>query len=367
MIVQRPPTRRSHSRLDDPARVVRARRRPAWPSWEVNASKTTSGGASITRSSRSSSVIGAPRRTRRTDPAGAPTRAGSRSIQPVASSSCAGPSRHSRARPTFAVMTRSTVSRMPTCFLRPLSVRPNGSASSPIVAGPRASRSRMPRRVGSERAKNVRSRVPLWCTDRCTIARHRGREGGRMNDEPRSASSSSTCRCRWTASPLAATGRWTGSASAQPYDGHRQRAVAELLGQTGLLVLGGRAGQDMAQAWPSSRSATGEFMNALPKVVFSSTLTDVEWGNARVTDRPAEEEIPELKGEAGQGHRRLRRSELRPLARRPRPDRRVPHQRPAGRARRRPAAAAGLPEPLRLELVSSTAWADGPITQPTWR
>jgi hypothetical protein len=64
---------------------------------------------------------------------------------------------------------------------------------------------------------------------------------------------------------------------------HRQRAVAELLGQTGMLVLGRRGGEDMAQAWPSSHSSTGELMNALPKVAFSSTLTHVEWTNARVS------------------------------------------------------------------------------------
>ena len=85
----------------------------------------------------------------------------------------------------------------------------------------------------------------------------------------------------------------------QPHGAHRQRAVAELLGQTGMLVLGRRGGEDMAQAWPSSQSPTGEFMNALPKVVFSSALTDVKWTNARVTDRPADEEIPELKGQPG--------------------------------------------------------------------
>ena len=45
---------------------------------------------------------------------------------------------------------------------------------------------------------------------------------------------------------------WLGDA--QPYGAHRQRAVAELLGQTGLLVLGRRSGQDMAQAWPGSRA-----------------------------------------------------------------------------------------------------------------
>lgn len=83
---------------------------------------------------------------------------------------------------------------------------------------------------------------------------------------------------------------WLGEG--QRHDDHRQRAVAELLGQTGLLVLGRRAAQDMARAWPSSQSPTGELMNALPKVVFSSTLTEVEWSNARVSDRPVQEEIP---------------------------------------------------------------------------
>ena len=34
----------------------------------------------------------------------------------------------------------------------------------------------------------------------------------------------------------------------QPYGAQRQRAVEELLGRAGLLVLGARAGQDMARA-----------------------------------------------------------------------------------------------------------------------
>ena len=85
----------------------------------------------------------------------------------------------------------------------------------------------------------------------------------------------------------------------QRHGAHRQRAVAELLGQTGMLVLGRRGGEEMAQAWPSSQSLTGKLMNALPKVVFSSTLTHVEWSNARISDRPAEDEVPELKGQPG--------------------------------------------------------------------
>ena len=154
---------------------------------------------------------------------------------------------------------------------------------------------------------------------------------------------------------------WLGEA--QPHGDHRQRAVAELLGQTGLLVLGRRSAQDMAQAWPSSRSPTGELMNALPKVVFSSTLTHVEWSNARVTDRPVEEEIPELKGQPGKdivvfGGASFARS----LAAHGLIDEYRINVQPVALGDGLPLLH-GLPEPLRLELVSSTAWADGPITQ----
>jgi dihydrofolate reductase len=154
---------------------------------------------------------------------------------------------------------------------------------------------------------------------------------------------------------------WLGEA--QPHSHHRQRAVAELLGQTGLLVLGRRGAQDMAQAWPSSQSPTGEFMNALPKVVFSSTLTDLEWSNARVTDRPVEEEIPELKDQPGEdivvfGGVSFARS----LAAHGLIDEYRVNVQPVALGDGLPLLH-GLREPLRLELVSSTAWADGPITQ----
>src|SRR4029450_10415169 len=42
-------------------------------------------------------------------------------------------------------------------------------ASAPIVAGPLPRRSRMARRVGSERAKKLRARGALWGADRGSI------------------------------------------------------------------------------------------------------------------------------------------------------------------------------------------------------
>jgi dihydrofolate reductase len=150
---------------------------------------------------------------------------------------------------------------------------------------------------------------------------------------------------------------WLGGS--RPYDSHRQRAVAELLGQTGTLVLGGNAGKDMAKAWPGSRSPTGELMNALPKIVFSSTVSAVEWNDARVTARPVEEEIPELKREPGKdivvfGGASFARS----LAGHDLIDEYRINVHPVSLGDGLPL----LPDSLRLELVCSSAWADGTVT-----
>ena len=149
----------------------------------------------------------------------------------------------------------------------------------------------------------------------------------------------------------------------QRHGAHRQRGVAELLGQTGTLVLGRQGAQEMAQAWPSSTSPTGELMNALPKVVFSGTITELEWSNTRVTDRPIEDEIPELKAEPGKdivvfGGVSFARS----LAAAGLIDEYRINVQPVALGEGLPLLH-GLPEPQRLELVSSTTWADGPVTQ----
>ena len=121
-----------------------------------------------------------------------------------------------------------------------------------------------------------------------------------------------------------------------------------------------RRPQPPAETWLAELpSATGELMNALPKTIFSSTLTDVEWDNARVTDRPAEDEIADLKREAGKdvvvfGGASFARS----LAGLDLIDEYRINVHPFALGDGLPL----LPDSLRLELVCSTAWADGPIT-----
>jgi dihydrofolate reductase len=104
-------------------------------------------------------------------------------------------------------------------------------------------------------------------------------------------------------------------------------------------------------------------MNALPKVVVSSTLTRLEWSNARVTARPVEEEIAALKAEPGKdvvvfGGVSFARS----LAGHGLIDEYRINVQPVALGDGLPLLH-GLPEPQPLELVGSTTWADGPITQ----
>jgi dihydrofolate reductase len=88
----------------------------------------------------------------------------------------------------------------------------------------------------------------------------------------------------------------------------------------------------------------------------------VEWSNARVTDRPVEEEIPKLKDRPGKdivvfGGASFARS----LAAHGLIDEYRINVQPVALGGGLPLLH-GLPKPLRLELVCSTAWADGPTT-----
>jgi dihydrofolate reductase len=143
----------------------------------------------------------------------------------------------------------------------------------------------------------------------------------------------------------------------------RHRMNLELLGQIGLIVVGRRGYEDFFAGWSGSDNPMAQLMNSLPKLVFSESLDEVEWNNAQLSRRPLAEEIPERKREAGKdivcfGGARIAHSLIR--------------ERLADELRLtvHPVALGdglalmhGLPEPQRFELVSSTAYADGTVTQ----
>jgi len=143
----------------------------------------------------------------------------------------------------------------------------------------------------------------------------------------------------------------------------RHRANLELLGQIGTIVMGRGGYEDMSKGWSGSDNPMAVLMNGLPKVVFSQSLSEVTWSNARLSRAPLEDEVPALKREPGKdlvvfGGARIAHSLIR--------DRLVDEYRltvhPVALGKGLPVMH-GLPEPQRLELISSNAYADGCVTQ----
>ncbi len=54
----------------------------------------------------------------------------------------------------------------------------------------------------------------------------------------------------------------------------------------------------MANYWPNETGEVADFMNALPKVVFSRTLTRTDWRNTQIVDADAAGTVARLKREA---------------------------------------------------------------------
>ena len=143
----------------------------------------------------------------------------------------------------------------------------------------------------------------------------------------------------------------------------RHRLNLELLNSAGLIVIGGGVYAEMVEGWAESDSPMAQVINALPKLVFSSSLERADWNNATLTRRPIGEEIPERRREEGGdivvfGGVRLANSLIR--ERLVDELRLTVHPVMLGEGR---SIMQGLPEPQRFELVSSTVYADGSVLQ----
>lgn len=65
------------------------------------------------------------------------------------------------------------------------------------------------------------------------------------------------------------------------------------------LVFGRVTYEGMAGYWSTATGEIAEFMNRVPKVVFSRTLQRADWNNTRLVSANAEDEIPRLKQQSG--------------------------------------------------------------------
>jgi dihydrofolate reductase len=71
------------------------------------------------------------------------------------------------------------------------------------------------------------------------------------------------------------------------------------LRKVGTHIMGRVTYEQMAGHWPSATGEYAEFMNTLPKVVFSKTLPAADWAGSRIARGDLAEEIAALKSESG--------------------------------------------------------------------
>jgi dihydrofolate reductase len=69
--------------------------------------------------------------------------------------------------------------------------------------------------------------------------------------------------------------------------------------EVGTLLFGRKTYEGMAGYWSTTTGEVAEFMNNVPKVVFSNTLETAGWNNTRLVKGVAEEEVARLKQEPG--------------------------------------------------------------------
>ena len=74
-----------------------------------------------------------------------------------------------------------------------------------------------------------------------------------------------------------------------------ERFSLDQLQSTDMLVFGRVTYEGMAAYWQTAEGAVADYMNSLPKVVFSRTLQTVAWNNTTLVKNNAAEEVARLK------------------------------------------------------------------------
>jgi dihydrofolate reductase len=87
----------------------------------------------------------------------------------------------------------------------------------------------------------------------------------------------------------------------RPSDGRGDEIQTNLLNACDAVLMGRRTYESFAPAWQSRfGDPLSDRMNAIPKYVVSTTLTDPEWANTTVISRDVAERLQQLKEEPGQ-------------------------------------------------------------------
>src|SRR2546430_17133375 len=73
----------------------------------------------------------------------------------------------------------------------------------------------------------------------------------------------------------------------------------EQLRSADMLLFGRVTYEGMASYWPSQKGDIADFMNKIPKVVFSKTPKKADWNNTMLVKENAEKEVTRLKAQSG--------------------------------------------------------------------
>jgi dihydrofolate reductase len=98
---------------------------------------------------------------------------------------------------------------------------------------------------------------------------------------------------------MAAAPKEAGGLSPVPEDPELVAMKLEWLSQAGCHIMGRTTYEEMRGHWPYSDHPYAAPMNALPKVVFSRTLTEAPWETSRIAKGDLADEIAALKREPG--------------------------------------------------------------------
>jgi dihydrofolate reductase len=83
------------------------------------------------------------------------------------------------------------------------------------------------------------------------------------------------------------------------FDDELEKYILESQAEADTLLFGRVTYQLMADYWPKAEGTIAEFMNRVPKIVFSRTLAGVDWANTRLVKDNAPDEIAKIKRQPG--------------------------------------------------------------------
>jgi dihydrofolate reductase len=83
------------------------------------------------------------------------------------------------------------------------------------------------------------------------------------------------------------------------FDADLEKYILETQQSADTLLFGRVTYKGMAAYWPSAEGQIADFMNSVPKVVFSRTMEKADWNNTRLVKEQAPEEVSKLKQRPG--------------------------------------------------------------------